>query len=134
MNNLVAGSLALRYSVSLAAAGLVDNIPVDEDLAERMKLLTLHGTAWKDSPWFPIEVHDNILGFAASSGNLLVFFHPSNEPISAGRTLVFHRLPSIYPGVLDIPEHEFSIDSPGLLIYAQYVIGYSYCHSCTLIV
>lgn len=132
MKNIVAGSLALRYNVSLAAAGLVDNFPVDVDLAERKKFLTLHETAWKDSPWFPIEVHDSILGFVTSSGNLLVFCHPSNEPISAGRSLVFHRLPSI---VLGIPEQGFSIvDSPGLLVYAQYVIGHLYCHSCTLII
>ena len=130
MNNLVKASMALQYVVSLAAAGLVDNIPMDVNLAERVKLLEEHESAWEDTPWYPIEGYDGILGLAASSGNLLVFFCLWNDTVRLGRHLVFQRLPSIHNGVPDFTArmdpgfrvHEFSIDSSqDLLIYAQYV-------------
>src|SRR5580698_9195694 len=130
MNNIVKGSMALRYVVSLAAAGLVDSFLMDVNLAQRMQLLTEHESAWKDAPWYPIGGYDGVLGFAASSGNLLVFFRVWNDSIRFGRHLVFQRLPSIHNGVPDFTSrmdsdfhvHEFSIDSSqDLLIYAQYV-------------
>jgi hypothetical protein len=116
--------------VSLAAAGLVDNIPMDVDLAERLNLLAEHESAWEDTPWFPIEGYDGVLGLAASSGNLLVFFRLWDDSVRFGRQLVFQRLPSIHQGVPDFTSrmdpdfhvHEFSVDSSqDLLIYAQYV-------------
>lgn len=130
MNDLVKGSLALQYKVSLAAAGLVDNIPMVVNLAERVKLLAEHESAWKDSPWYPIEGYDGTLGLAASSGNMLVFFRLWDDPIRFGRHLVFQQLPSIHNGVPsftlrmdpDFHVHEFSVDSSqDLLIFAQYV-------------
>jgi len=130
MNDLVRGSLALQYAVSLAAAGLVDNFPTEVNLAERVKLLVSHDRAWRDTPWFPIKGYDGVLGLAASSGNLLVFFCLGNDSVRFSRNLVFQRLPSIHRGVPDFsarkdPDfhmHEFSIDaSQDLLIYAQYV-------------
>lgn len=130
MSNIVKGSMALQYAVSLAAAGIVDNIPMDVNLAERVQLLTEHESAWKDAPWYPIDGYDGVLGLAASSGNLLVFFRLWNDSISFGRHLVFQRLPSIHNGVPDFTSrmdpdfhvHEFSIDSSqDLLIYAQCV-------------
>jgi hypothetical protein len=130
MNNIVKGSMALQYAVSLAAAGLVDNIPMDVNLAERLQLLIEHESAWKDTPWYPIDGYDGALGLAASSGNLLVFFRVWNDSVRLGRHLVFQRLPSIHNGVPDFTSrmdpdfhvHEFSIDSSqDLLIYAQYV-------------
>ena len=122
--------MALQYAVSLAAAGLIDNIPMDVNLAERAQLLTEHESAWKDTPWYPIDGYDGVLSLAASSGNLLVFFRLSNDSIQFGGHLVFQRLPSIHNGVPDFTSrmdpdfhvHEFSIDSSqDLLIYAQYV-------------
>ena len=122
--------MALQYAVSLAAAGLVDNIPMDVNLAERAQLLTEHESAWKDTPWYPIDGYDGVLSLAASSGNLLVFFRLSNDSIQFGGHLVFQRLPSIHNGVPDFTSrmdpdfhvHEFSIDSSqDLLVYAQYV-------------
>jgi len=130
MNNIVKGSMALQYAVSLAASGLVDNIPMDVNLAERVQLLTEHESAWKDTPWYPIDGYDGVLGLGASSGNLLVFFRLWNDSTRYGRHLVFQRLPSIHNGVPDFTSrvdpdfhvHEFSIDSSqDLLIYAQYV-------------
>jgi len=131
MNDLTRGSLALQYAVSLAAAGLVDNVPTtDVNLAERLKLLAAHERAWKDTPWFPIEGYDGVLGLAASSGNLLVFFRLGNDSVRFSRNLVFQRLPSIHRG-RGVPDfsarkdpdfhmHEFSIDaSQDLLIYAH---------------
>jgi len=120
--------MALQYALSLAAAGLVDNIPIDVNLAERVKLLAAHDTAWKDSPWFPMDGYDGILGLAASSGNLLVFFRLWNDSVRFGRSLVFQNLPSVHHGVPDFsarmdPDfhmHEFCIDSSqDLLIYAH---------------
>jgi hypothetical protein len=122
--------MALQYAVSLAAAGLVDNIPMDVNLAERERLLTEHESAWKDTPWYPIDGYDGVLSLAASSGNLLVFFRLWNDSIRFGGHLVFQRLPSIHNGVPDFSSrmdpdfhvHEFSIDSSqDLLIYARYV-------------
>jgi hypothetical protein len=49
MYDLVKGSMALRYALSLADAGLVDNTPIGVSLAEHVKLLAAHETAWKDS-------------------------------------------------------------------------------------
>lgn len=129
MNNVVKGSMALQYAVSLAAAGLVDNIPMDMNLAERLQLLAEHESAWKDAPWYPIGRYDGVLGLAASSGNLLVFFRLWNDSSRFGRHLVFQRLPSMHNGVPDFTSrmdpdfvHEFSLDSSqDLLIYAQYV-------------
>src|SRR6266566_10003248 len=95
MNDIVKGSMALQYAVSLAAAGLVDNIPMDVNLAERVQRLTEHDSAWKDTPWYPIDGYDGVLGLAASSGNLLVFFHLWNGSIGFGRHLVFQRLSSL---------------------------------------
>jgi hypothetical protein len=132
MHDLVKGSMALQYALSLAAAGLVDNLPMDVNLAERVKLLEAHDTAWKDSPWFPMDGYDGILGLAASSGNLLVFFRLWNDSVRFGRSLVFQNLPSVHRGVPDFsarmdPDfhmHEFCIDSSqDLLIYAQWVDG-----------
>jgi hypothetical protein len=128
MNNLVMGSLALRYTMSLAAAGLIDNFPAHVDLVERTKLLTEREAAWKDTQWLPIELHDNNLTLAGSSGNLLVFHRHSNDLNNFGRTLVFYRVPSVHLGVqggaaqtdLDVPKREFSIDtSQSLHIYSQ---------------
>jgi hypothetical protein len=124
--------MALQYAMSLAAAGLVDNIPMDLNLnlAERVQLLAEHESAWKDTPWYPIDGYDGVLGLAASSGNLLVFFRLWNDSVRFGRRLVFQRLPSIHNGVPDFTSrmdpdfhvHEFSIDSSqDLLIYARYV-------------
>jgi hypothetical protein len=119
--------MALQYALSLAVAGLVDNIPVDINLAERVKLLAAYETAWKDSPWFPLEGYDGILGLAASSGNLLVFFRLWNDSVRFGRSLMFQSLPSIHQGVPqfsarmdpDFHMHEFCVDSSqDLLIYA----------------
>ena len=42
--------MALQYAVSLAATGLVDNVPMDANLAEPVQLLTEHESAWKDTP------------------------------------------------------------------------------------
>jgi hypothetical protein len=131
MNDLVKSSMALQYAVSLAAAGLADNIPMGVILAERLNLLAEHESAWKDTPWFPVEGYDGVLGLAASSGNLLVFFRLWDDSVRFGRQLVFQRLPSIHQGVPDFtarmdPDfhvHEFSVDSSqDLLIYAQYVL------------
>lgn len=128
MNNIVKASMALQYAVLLAAAGLVDNFPVDVNLAERVQLLLEHETAWKDTPWYPIDGYNGVLGLAASSGNLLVFFRAWNDSVRFGRHLVFQRLPSIHNGVPDFTSrmdpdfhiHEFSIDSSqDLLIYAH---------------
>ena len=122
--------MALQYTVSLAAAGLVDNIPTDVNLAKRVQLLAGHESAWKDAPWYPIGGHDGVFGLAASSGNLLVFFRLWNDSVRYGRHLVFQRLPSMHNGVPDFTSrmdpdfhvHEFAIDSSqDLLIYAQYV-------------
>src|SRR6267154_4113559 len=130
MNNIVKGSMALQYAVSLAASGLVDNIPMDVNLAERVQLLTEHESAWKDTPWYPIDGYDGVLGLGASSGNLLVFFRLWNDSTRYGRHLVFQRLPPIHNRVPDFTSRvdpdfhvlEFSIDSSqDLLIYAQYV-------------
>lgn len=127
--DLVKGSMALQYVLSLAAAGLIDNIPMSVNLVQRVRLLAAHETAWKDSPWFPMEGYDGILGLAASSGNLLVFFRLWNDSIRFGRSLVFQTLPSVHhQGVPDFsarmdPDfhmNEFCIDSSqDLLIYAQ---------------
>ncbi|KAH9961891.1 hypothetical protein BC827DRAFT_1200129 [Russula dissimulans] len=128
MNDLAKGSLALQYAVSLAAAGLLDNVPTVGNLAERMKLLVAHERAWKDTPWFPISGYDGVLGLAASSGNLLVFFRLWDDSARFSRNLVFQRLPSIHRGAPDFsarkdPDfhmHEFSIDaSQDLLVYAH---------------
>ncbi|KAI0299973.1 hypothetical protein B0F90DRAFT_566241 [Multifurca ochricompacta] len=128
MNDLVKGSMALQYTALLASAGLVDDMPVEVDLAERMKLLTMHEAAWKDSPWIPFGGHDGTLGLAASSGNLVVLFRLLNNPQGPGRSLVFHRLPSVHCGVPDFsPQmdpngfiYEFFMDtSQNLLIYAD---------------
>jgi hypothetical protein len=130
MNTIVMGSIALRYTMALAAAGLVDNFPTHVDLVERMKLLTEREAAWKDTPWLSLEIHDSNLTLAGSSGNLLVFHRPSNDldNFQVGRTLVFYRLPSIHPGIQggvsqmdpDFPKPEFSIEtSHSLLIYSQ---------------
>ena len=122
--------MALQYTVSLAAAGLVDNIPMDVNLAERVQLLTEHESAWKDTSWYPIDGYEGVLCLAASSGSLLVFFRHWNDSIRSSRHLVFQRLPSIHNGVPDFTSrmdpdfhvHEFSIDSSqDLLIFAQYV-------------
>lgn len=135
--------MALQYAVSLAAAGLVDNIPMDVNLAERVRLLTAHESAWKDTPWYPIDGYDGVLGLAASSGNLLVFFRLWNDSARFGRHLVFQRLPSIHHGVPnftsrmdpDFHVHEFSIDSSqDLLIYAQYVYRNSFAFFLVLII
>lgn len=107
---------------------MVENIPTEVNLAERVKLLATHETAWEDTPWFPIDDYDGVLGLAASSGNLLVFFRVWNDPIRFGRSLLFQTLPSIHQGIPDFsarmgPDglmHEFTIDSSqDLLIYAQ---------------
>jgi hypothetical protein len=120
--------MPLQYALSLTAAGLVDNTPMSMNLAERMKLLEAHVTAWRDSSWFPMIGYDAVLGLAASSGNLLVFFCLCNEPVRWGRSLVFQALPSIPKDMPDFsarmnPDfrmHEFCIDSSqDLLIYAQ---------------
>jgi hypothetical protein len=125
----VMSSTALRYTMSLAAAGLTDNFPAHVDLVERMKLLTERETAWKDTQWLPIELHDSNLTLAGSSGNLLVFHRPSNDLNNFGRTLVFYRVPSVHQGGVhgsaaqtdpDVPKCELSIDnSESLLIYTQ---------------
>lgn len=130
MDDLTKGCMALQYTVSLGAAGLVDNTPVNMNLAERVQLLAAHETAWKETPWFPVEGYDGILGLAASSGNLLVFFHLWNDSVRFGRNLAFQRLPSIYQDVVGfsarmdpdvhLKMNEFAIDSSqDLLIYAQ---------------
>ena len=120
--------MALQYALSLAGAGLVDNIPMDVNMAERVTLLSKHETAWLDTPWFPMNGHDGALGLAASSGNLLVFFRLWNDSVRFGRSLAFQSLPSVHQGVPDFsarmdPDfhlHEFCIDSSqDLLIYAQ---------------
>jgi len=92
---------------------------MDANLAERVQLLTEHESAWKDTPWYPIDDYDGVLGIAACSGNLFVFFRLWNDPIQFVRHLVFQRLPSIRNGVPDFTSrmdpdfhvHEFSIDS-----------------------
>jgi hypothetical protein len=118
----MAAFLPYLYTVSLAAAGLVDNIPADVDLVGRMKLLVEHEAAWKDSPWFPIEVHDSTLSLAVSCSFILQMTQ------SALAETLFSTLPSIHLGVPgfsaqmdpDIFMCEFSVDtSQGLLIYAQ---------------
>ena len=130
MNDLVKGSMALQYTLSLAAAGLVENFPTDVNLADRVKMLADHESAWMDTPWYPIEGYDGTLGLAASSGNMLVFFRLWDDPVRFSRHLVFQKLPSLHKGVPDFtlrtdPDfhvHEFSVDSSqDLLIYAQYV-------------
>lgn len=132
--------MALQYAVSLGAAGLVDNIPMDVNLAERVNLLAEHESAWKDTPWYPIDGYDGVLGLAASSGNLLVFFRLWNDSVGLGRHLVFQRLPSIHNGVPDFTSrmdpdfhvHEFSIDSSqDLLIYSPYVLTNNRILSCS---
>ena len=130
MNDLVKGSMALQYTLSLATAGLVDNFPMDVNLADRVKMLADHESAWKDTPWYSIEGYDGTLVLAASSGTLLVFFRFWNDLVQSGRHLIFQKLPSLHKGVPDLtlrtgPDfhvHEFAIDSSqDLLIYAQYV-------------
>ena len=128
MYDLVKGSMALQYVLSLAAVGLIENIPMGVNLIQRVRLLAAHETAWKDSPWFPMEGYDGILSLAASSGNLLVFFRLWDDSIRFGRSLVFQTLPSVHQDVPDVSARmdpdfhmkEFCIDSSqGLLIYAQ---------------
>ena len=128
MYDLVKDSVALQYVLSLAAAGLIENIPMSVNLAQRVRLLAAHETAWKDSPWFPMEGYDGVLGLASSSGSLLVFFCFWNDSTRYGRSLVFQPLPSIHQGVPDFsarmdPDfhmNEFCIDSSqDLLIYAR---------------
>ena len=125
MNDLVKGSMALQYTLSLATAGLVENFPMDVNLADRVKMLADHESSWMDTPWYPIEGYDGTPGLAASSGNMLVFFRLCDD---LGRQLVFQKLPSLHKGVPDFtlradPDfhvHEFAIDSSqDLLIYAQ---------------
>ena len=130
MNDLVKDSMALRYTLSLATAGLADDFPMDVNLANRVKMLADHESAWKDTPWYPIEGYDGTLGLAASSGNMLVFFRFWNDPVRFGRHLIFQKLPSLHKGVPDFTlrtdpnfhVHEFAVDSSqDLLIYVQYV-------------
>ncbi|KAI0061925.1 hypothetical protein BV25DRAFT_1991918 [Artomyces pyxidatus] len=106
LNKAIDDSVALQYSIELAACGMVDGLcphpeGLDSTIGERLRQLRLYDMAWRQLRWAKQETLTHLVGFYVSttlsrnlcrSDDVLVF-------LAGGSKALLQRTPSILRGV-----------------------------------